>query len=136
MIPKKPKVLYKELSEQMDLPESMIDNIVSFYYKEVRKKLSSLEELKVNLPGLGDFLLRTTSVKTLIKKYKTYEEIFNDETFVNYHNKKMAESKLQKLLKAQKNIDDFLELRNKFRNERKICTNMGEQSSDTGGDKE
>jgi hypothetical protein len=27
----------------MDLPESMIDEIVSFYYKEIRKNLSSLD---------------------------------------------------------------------------------------------
>lgn len=136
MIPKKPKILYKELSEQLDLPESMIDNIVSFYYKEVRKTLSSLDQLKVNLPGLGNFLLRTTLVKTRIKKYRTYEKIFNNETFVNYHNKKVAEHKLNKLLEAQKKIDEFLELRNKFRDEREICTDVGEQSSDTGGNQE
>lgn len=136
MIPKRPKKLYKELSEDLDISESMVDDIVSFYYKEVRKTLSSLDHLKVNLPGLGDFLLRTTSVKSMIKKYKKYEQIFNNETFVNYHNKKMAEYKLNKLTEAQVKIDKFLEERKKFRDERKVRRNMEEQSSDNGGNQE
>jgi len=136
MIPKRPKKLYKELSEDLDISESMVDDIISFYYKEVRKTLSSLDHLKVNLPGLGDFLLRTTSVKSMIKKYKKYEQIFNNETFVNYHNKKMAEYKLNKLTEAQVKIDKFLEERKKFRDERKVRRNMEEQVTDNGGDQE
>ena len=44
MIPKKPQTVIKQVSEELDLPESMVDEIVSFYYKEIRKNLSSLEK--------------------------------------------------------------------------------------------
>ena len=37
MIPKKPQIIIKQVAEELDLPESMIDEVVSFYYKEVRK---------------------------------------------------------------------------------------------------
>jgi hypothetical protein len=126
MIPKKPEVVIKVVAEEYDLPVSTVDDIVTFYYKEVRKNLSSLEHIKVNLPGLGDFVMRKRSVESLIKKYKNLNNKYDTQTFINYHNKKNAEQKLLKLSAAIIKINEFLETKKKFRDGKQNNNNLEE----------
>lgn len=119
MIPKKPEVVIKEVAEQYDLPVSTVDDIVSFYYKEVRKKLSSLEDIRINIPGLGHFVIKKASVDKMTKKYTEMISRYDSKTFSNYHNKKQAEAKLEKLGKARKKIEEFLTTKKEFRDGRK-----------------
>lgn len=126
MIPKKPEVVIKVVAEEYDLPVSTVDDIVTFYYKEVRKNLSSLEHIKVNLPGLGDFVMRKRSVESLIKKYKNLNNKYDTQTFINYHNKKNAEQKLLKLSAAIIKINEFLETKKTFRDGKQNNNNLEE----------
>lgn len=119
MIPKKTEVIIKEVAEQHDLPISMVDDIVSFYYKEVRKKLSSLEDIRLNIPGLGHFVIKKVSVDKLVKKYENMVNKYDSQTFSNYHNKKLAQAKLEKLYNARKKIDQFLTYKKIFKDGRK-----------------
>jgi nucleoid DNA-binding protein len=136
MIPKKPKVIIKQLSEEIDVSEDTIDDIVEAYYKEVRRTLSGMEHIKVKLIGIGDFMMRKTIVSSSIKKYKERFVRSKTDTFQNYHDKKGIEEKIKKLLKAEELIEEFIKTRNKFRDERKVRRNMEEQSSNNGGDQE
>lgn len=136
MIPKKPKVIIKQLSEEIDVSEDTIDDIVEAYYKEVRRTLSGMEHIKVKLIGIGDFMMRKTIVSSSIKKYKERFVRSKTDTFQNYHDKKGIEGKIKKLLKAEELIEEFIKTRNKFRDERKVRRNMEEQSSNNGGDQE
>ena len=126
MIPKKPEVVIKVVAEEYDLPVSTVDDIVTFYYKEVRKNLSSLEHIKVNLPGLGDFVMRKRSVESLIKKYKNLNNKYDTQTLINYHNKKNAEQKLLKLSAAIIKINEFLETKKTFRDGKQNNNNLEE----------
>ena len=126
MIPKKPEVIIKAVAEQYDIPASLVDDIVSFYYKEVRKNLSSLENLRINLPGLGHFIIQKKSVDALILKYRNLNNKYDTQTFINYHNKKSAEQKLEKLSVAIKNINQFLETKKAFRDGPKNQGNLEE----------
>ena len=126
MIPKKPQVIIKQVAEELDLPESLVDDIISFYYKEVRRNLSSLENPKVNLPGLGDFVILKRSVDRLTSRYENLSKEYNTDTFKNYHNLKTAESKLERLAKARKNIEEFQTKKKEFRDGRKAKGHMEE----------
>lgn len=119
MIPKKPQVVIDQVAEELNLPPSLVDDIVSFYYKEVRRNLSSLEQLKINLPGLGDFIIKQRSVGVQIKKHEGALKYYNKDTFKNYHNLKLVEQRLDKLYSAKKNITEFLEEKKKFKDGRK-----------------
>jgi nucleoid DNA-binding protein len=130
MIPKKPETIIKEVAEENDLSESMVDDIVGFYYKELRKKLSSLEDIRINIPGLGHFLIKKKSVDNMTKKYTNLVNKYNSETFSNYHNKKLAEAKLEKLKKASKKIDEFLTAKKIFKHVKQTKTNMEEPETD------
>jgi nucleoid DNA-binding protein len=115
MIPKKPALVVKQVAEDMDIPVSTVDDIISFYYKEVRKNLSSLEHLRIDLPGLGNFVIKKKSVDRLSKKYGILMEKYDNQTFSNYHNKKSAESKLERLGKATVKIQEFLNEKKQFK---------------------
>ena len=126
MIPKKPIVIIKQVAEERDLPVSTVDDIVSFYYKEVRNSLSSLEHLRIDLPGLGNFVIKKKSVDRLAKKYGILMNRYDNQTFHNYHNKKNAESKLDKLTKATVKIQEFLEEKKKWKDGRKTDKHLEE----------
>lgn len=115
MIPKKPALVVKQVAEDMDIPVSTVDDIISFYYKEVRKNLSSLEHLRIDLPGLGNFVIKKKAVDRLSKKYGILMEKYDNQTFSNYHNKKSAESKLERLGKATVKIQEFLNEKKQFK---------------------
>lgn len=129
MIPKKPKEIIKVVSEELDLPQSTVDDIISFYYKEVRKTLSSLEHPKVNIKGLGDFIVMKSSVTRLLKKYNILSEQSRPDTFKNYHNLKLINSKLERLNKISKKITAYLESKKQFKDER-FKANMEKPKTD------
>jgi nucleoid DNA-binding protein len=115
MIPKKPALIVKQVAEDMDIPVSTVDDVISFYYKEIRKNLSSLDHLRLDLPGLGNFVIKKKAVDRLSKKYKILMEKYDNQTFSNYHNRKSAESKLERLGKATVKIQEFLKEKKEFR---------------------
>jgi hypothetical protein len=129
-------VIIKQLSEQIDISENEIDAIVSSYYKEIRKTLSGMEHIKVNIIGLGDFMMRRDILKSSLKKSKDILSNSGTNTFEEYHSKKSSEEKIAKLTKAIDMVEAFIERINKFRNEKKVQRNMEEQNSDTGGNQE
>jgi len=42
MIPKKSNKLYKDISEELDISNILVEELVEFYYNEVRQLLSNL----------------------------------------------------------------------------------------------
>ena len=63
MIPKKAKTLYKSVSEDLDLSLDLVEDFVEFYYKNVRQKMSKLENIRYDLEGLGHVYIRKNLVK-------------------------------------------------------------------------
>jgi nucleoid DNA-binding protein len=115
MIPKKSEKIIKQVSEDLDLSEIMVDDIVNFYYKEVRKILSNLEHIRVDIIGLGNFVIKRGSVEKMTKKYQNIMNKYDTQTFTNYHNRKNAELKLEKLKTIKQKIDKFIEEKKAFR---------------------
>jgi len=114
MIPKKPKVLYKQVAEDLDLPESLIDAFMTFYYKEVRKLLSDLSYTRINIDGLGQLVVKERTIDGLLNKYNSRMEKADTKTFSNYFNKKNIESKLEKMNAIKLVLQQEKELKNKF----------------------
>lgn len=115
MIPKKPKQIVKIVSEELDISQELVDDLSTFYYKTLRKKLSNVEDLKYRLPGLGHFLIRNTGVNKAIRKFESMKKGMGDATFNNYHNRKIIEARLEKLYKANERIQEFMETKRKFK---------------------
>jgi hypothetical protein len=114
MIPKKPKVLYKQVAEDLDLPESLVDTFMTFYYKEVRRLLSDLSYTRINIDGLGQLVVKERTIDGLINKYNARMEKADTKTFSNYFDKKNIETKLGKMNAIKLVLQQEKELKNKF----------------------
>ena len=57
MNPKKPNIIYKSLAEELETSEDLVEDLIQFYYKALRLKLSNLESPRINVEGLGHFVI-------------------------------------------------------------------------------
>jgi nucleoid DNA-binding protein len=117
MVPIRATNLIKPVSEQLNISEEMLEDMVTFYYNSLRKSLSGLVDLKIDVPGLGHFMIRQTKVKSAIKKTNQNIEGLDPGSFSSYHYKKLQEEKLRLLNSINNKISEFLIERKKFRDE-------------------
>lgn len=115
MIPKKPKQIVKIVSEELDLSQELIDDLTTFYYKTLRNKLSDLEELRFNAPGLGHFLIRNSAVISTTKRFEAIKDSLTADTFANYHRRKLVQTRLDQLYSIKERIQEFLEKKKEFK---------------------
>lgn len=74
MNPKKAKDFISEVSDELQLPESLVNDIVIYYWQEVRKSLSGLKNSRVHITNLGDFVVKHWKVGEKIKTLEAWEE--------------------------------------------------------------
>jgi hypothetical protein len=134
MIPKKASSLYKEITEEFDISEDLVENLIEDYYKTLRKKMSSLSNLRINVDGLGHFVIKINKVKKAIPHYEKVLENHDTSTFGAYHNKKSVEEKLELLNQINLKADLELNKKKNFKNEKYSKINLAKQKTDSGGD--
>lgn len=117
MVPIRATSLINPVAEELDISEEMLEDMVIFYYNNLRKTLSGLVDLKIDVPGLGHFLIRQDKVKSAINKTTLNLESLDPGSFSSYHYKKLQEEKLKMLLSIKDKIDEFLIERKQFRDE-------------------
>ena len=115
MIPKKPNTVFKEVAEELEISEDLVDKFVTFYYKDVRKHLSEINHIRVNLDGLGQMIARPKTVDNLILKYTRMIDKADTYQFAGYFNKKRLETRLETLYSAQEKLNDFKKVRAEFK---------------------
>lgn len=104
MIPKKTNELYKSVAEDLNIEESLVEDLVDFMYKNLRKNLSNLSHPRINLDGLGHFAVKTKAVNKSIERITTSLLNHDTYTFSAYFNKKTLENKLASLIKLEAEI--------------------------------
>jgi len=115
MIPKKPNSLFKEVAEDLEISEDLVDKFITFYYKDVRKHLSELNHIRINLDGLGHMVVRPKTVDNLIIKYNRMADKADTYQFSGYFNKKRLENRLESLYDIQKQLKEFKEVKTAFK---------------------
>jgi nucleoid DNA-binding protein len=129
MIPKKSKLLYKDVSEEMNVSENLVDALIDFYYRELKNTLTNLQHPTINVEGLGQFVIRKNLVTKSIPKCNKMLENHDTSTFKAYYNKKAIEERVQLLEKMNEMINqDSLrkEIFNQNKNEKYTQNNLGE----------
>lgn len=116
MTPKKAPDLYTQLSEELDISESLIEKIVEFSYKDLRENLSGLKHPRVNVLGLGHFIARRKKVEIMMERYTKNLSNHSTSTMKAYHNKKTLEEKLDKLKVLHKIILEEEARKNEIKN--------------------
>jgi nucleoid DNA-binding protein len=104
MNPKKANKLYKEVAEELDVSDTLVEETISFYYNHIRQMLSGLTDPRINVEGLGHFVVKTKMVKSAIPRYTKSLDNHDTSTFAAYFNKKGIETKLELLIELEKKI--------------------------------
>ena len=130
MNPKKPNIIYKSLAEELETSEDLVEDLIQFYYKALRLKLSNLESPRINVEGLGHFVIKPISVRNAITRYSKVLDNHDISTYNAYFHQKMLETKLTSLIEIEKKICEQEEIKNNFKqikNESSTQSNLGEQ---------
>jgi hypothetical protein len=72
--PKKAKQFIPELASELNLPIEMVEEVISYYWREVRKSLSGLKHTRVHLTNLGDFTIKHWKLSDKIEMLEKFEE--------------------------------------------------------------
>jgi hypothetical protein len=137
MTPKKATKLYKQLSEELGVNATLVEDLLEDFYKEIRQNLTGLTYPRLNVEGLVHFVIKPGAVRKAIPKYHKSLENHDTSTFGAYYNKKMIQSKLSSLIDIEKKITDQELKKDNFKkekNEKYTQTNLGKPEANTGGD--
>ena len=116
MNPKKYKEITDEVAKDMGLDKQLVEEVVQFFYSQVRKNLSKLTSSRLLLPGLGTFVLRKQKLKTQIKKNSDILNNLDPTQFNNY--KRSVREKLDRLNSIQEIVNREEEERQNFKEQK------------------
>ena len=104
--PKKYKVFKEGLDKEFDVPEEVVDDLINFYYTEVRQALSEFKDININVENLGTFTLKKNKLeKSILKNKNIVNKLKRDDQTVS----KKYEAIVEKLEKQTKALDKLLE---------------------------
>ena len=70
MTPKKVKTIIKKTSDDLNISESIVDDVISFYWKQVRESIVEVKSNSLKINGLGTFNVKSWKLKGIIDKYE------------------------------------------------------------------
>lgn len=121
MNPKKPKDFIKPTAEALGQSESLVDDVVGFYWASVRKALSELESPSITVTNLGTFKVRYKKIQALEKKHQMYlDNLEADHMTFNKHTlQNISKKKLEGLDNIRKQMEEEFQRKQEVRTKRK-----------------
>lgn len=135
MIPKKASKLYRQVAEELNIEESLVEDFVEFLYKNVRGCLSNLTHPRINVEGLGHFAVKPSWIRRSIDRSTRLLEKHDTSTFGAYSKKVRVEEKLDLLIELEKKITLEEQRKKQFKLDKNesIKSNMEGETQDNGG---
>lgn len=142
MRPKKAKELIPQVAKENELSQEAVEAIISYYWREVRKSLSSLKHSRIHLTNLGDFVIKHWKLDDKIEMLEKFEENNKQKGLQQMTARyKTAETlydlrNLRKIMEEENQRAEFIKMhkRTAYESKRERDKNMEEQEPDTGGD--
>lgn len=138
--PVKRKEIVAKTAEQLELPAELIDEIVTFYYNGLHKKMISGDYHRIQVPNLGTFVIKYKSLLNLIR---------HTENKIPYLDKIGTMIAYERKLERIKDLEKFMQLKQIMEEERanklafhkqkresyenQLNRNLEEQGEDSGG---
>lgn len=129
MIPKKATKLYKQVSEEMNIDESLVETFIEFMYKNLRSDMSNLKYPRINVDGLGHFIAKPHLVRKSIARADKVLKEHDTSTFGAYSKKIKVEEKLKLLVELESKISAEEKRKEEFKktkDENSTKNNLGE----------
>jgi hypothetical protein len=143
--PKKAKEFIPIVSKKIELEDSLVEDVILFYWKEIRKNLSSLTHVRVHLTNLGDFTIKHWKVDEKIESLTIFKNKNEEEDRQKINERCKVDSSLVELNNIKQVIEEenqrktFIKLHKKTTTnepEKKYNKDLEEQGTDNRGDKE
>lgn len=131
MNPKKSTKLYKAVAEDLNISESLVENLIELYYKDLRTCMSQLSHTRLNVTGLGHFYAKSQKIKKDIVGIGAILKTHDVSTFKAYFNKKNYEETLDRLIILDKELTEEKQLRINHKDESSTKSNLGKQDTDS-----
>ena len=119
LYPENYKSYFKEIAAECEVHPDLVEELVRFFYSNIRKNLENLDNTRVLLPNLGTFILRKNRLEKSIKRNKDMLGNMEKITYKGYHDHLPLKSKLDKMVKASDRISKEQEQKNQWKNENK-----------------
>jgi nucleoid DNA-binding protein len=125
MKPKKSKTFIKKTAEDLSINETIIEDVVDFYWKKIRVSLSNLEYININILNLGSFKIRASKISLIKDKYEKYIRNLEVEsmTFDKHITKNNVKEKIKKLNEIEKDIKQYHKRKKEIKNKREEYIN-------------
>ena len=136
MRPRKAKEFIPEVAKDTALSEEAVSAIVSYYWQEVRKSLSSLKHPRIHVSNLGDFVTKHWKLDDKIDMLEKFEENNKQKGLQKITARyKTAETlfdlkNLKKLMAEESQRAEFIKM-HKNESKREHNTDMESKESDT-----
>ena len=111
MNPKKAKTLYKEVATDLALDESLVKDILDFYWSSLRKQMSNLTAVRLDVMNLGTFEIMPKTLERTIEAYKNYQSVPVPKTFSRYEAYSLIEERLKRLLEIQQELESYKQIK-------------------------
>lgn len=140
MRPKKAKEFIEDVSKEVGLSKEVVENVITFYYRQLRQKLSELSHCRVHVTNLGDFVIKHWKVDDKIDMLQRFEENNKQKGLQQITARfKTAESlyelkNLKKIIEEENQRKDFIKLHKtkaNVKSGKKHNKDMEEQGSDS-----
>ncbi len=117
MHPKKSKVFISKTADDLNIDKSIVEKVISFYWKSVRLTVSKLESPLIHVSNLGTFGVRQTKIEDVRQKYKNYLKNMPNSDLMTFDKHKFKLETIERMEKLNK-LQDEIEKRNKEKNEK------------------
>ena len=117
MKPKNHKFFFESVANEIGVHKDVVDDIITFYYNKVRKSLSELKDVDINVTGLGTFTIRKKKLEKAIKRNKDILGNLEKMTYKGYDKYVPVKQKLEEMEKALKMLNEKIKIKNNFKNE-------------------
>lgn len=117
--PKKAKEFIPGVAKELQLPVDLVEDVILYYWQEIRKSLSTLSHSRVHLTNLGDFVIKDWKIQEKIDMLEKWEESNKQKGLQQITARfKTAETlfdlkALKKLMEEETQRKDFIKLHKK-----------------------
>jgi hypothetical protein len=102
---KKSKILIPKTAKNCNVSEELVEDIINFYYSELRKEMESLNSYRIRVPVLGTFIITESKLSKSVKRLTDYINRGKPDNFSEiekYNSNIETKNKQEKLLTTLK----------------------------------
>ena len=117
--PKTYRTFFEEVANECEVHENLVEELIRFFYGEIRKNLENLENTRILLPNLGTFIIRKNRLNRSIKRHKDMLGNMEKTTYSGYGKHLPVKDKLIIMENALKRIEKEIKEKKDWKNENK-----------------